>query len=401
MGFWVKIRFLVSQVNQPSLKSKSTLSMLSFWEQKNFLNYDLIVVGAGFTGLSAAINFKKKHKKAKVLVIDRGVFPSGASTKNAGFACFGSLTEILDDFWSMTPDEVLQLVEKRYTGLTQIRKQFGDQALRYQHRNGYEILGEEQLEALDQLPNINHLLKKIFNKEVFSVVKDSSKFGFSEMVKAVVKNRFEGELDPGAYLNALWEKASGLGVRILSGVSVLEVNHEEGKVLAEKKDKKEIFEFVGERVAICTNAFTKKLWPESPLEPGRGLILLSKPIEGGIPWKGGFHLDRGYVYFREVEGRLLLGGARNKDFEKEKTTEFEVNPVIKEHLNRLAQEVIFPGRPVEWEMEWTGIMAFGAKKSPIIQQIGKKTAVAVRLGGMGVAIGWQVGKELSELLSDL
>jgi glycine/D-amino acid oxidase-like deaminating enzyme len=401
MGFWVKIRFLVSQVNQPSLKSKSTLSMLSFWEQKNFLNYDLIVVGAGFTGLSAAINFKKKHKKAKVLVIDRGVFPSGASTKNAGFACFGSLTEILDDFWSMTPDEVLQLVEKRYTGLTQIRKQFGDQALRYQHRNGYEILGEEQLEALDQLPNINHLLKKIFNKEVFSVVKDSSKFGFSEMVKAVVKNRFEGELDPGAYLNALWEKASGLGVRILSGVSVLEVNHQEGKVLAEKKDKKEIFEFVGERVAICTNAFTKKLWPASPLEPGRGLILLSKPIEGGIPWKGGFHLDRGYVYFREVEGRLLLGGARNKDFEKEKTTEFEVNPVIKEHLNRLAQEVIFPGRPVEWEMEWTGIMAFGTKKSPIIQQIGKKTAVAVRLGGMGVAIGWQVGKELSELLSDL
>ncbi len=375
--------------------------MLSFWEQKNFLNYDLIVVGAGFTGLSTAIHFKKQHKKAKVLVIDRGVFPSGASTKNAGFACFGSLTEILDDFWSMTPDEVLQLVEKRYAGLTQIRKQFGDKALRYQHRNGYEILGQEQLEALEQLDSINHLLKKIFKKEVFSQVKDPSKFGFSDYVKAVVKNRFEGELDPGAYVNALWEKASHLGVRIISGVTVVEVDHEGGRVLAEKKDKKEIFEFVGERVAICTNAFTQKLWPASPLEPGRGLILLSKPVAGGIPWKGGFHLDRGYVYFREVEGRLLLGGARNKDFEKEKTTEFEVNPTIKTHLERLAQEVIFPGRALEWEMEWTGIMAFGTKKSPIIQQIGKKTAVAVRLGGMGVAIGWQVGKELSELLSDL
>ncbi len=375
--------------------------MLSFWEQKNFLNYDLIVVGAGFTGLSTAIHFKKQHKKAKVLVIDRGVFPSGASTKNAGFACFGSLTEILDDFWSMTPDEVLQLVEKRYAGLTQIRKQFGDKALRYQHRNGYEILGQEQLEALEQLDSINHLLKKIFKKEVFSQVKDPSKFGFSDYVKAVVKNRFEGELDPGAYVNALWEKASHLGIRIISGVTVVEVDHEGGRVLAEKKDKKEIFEFVGERVAICTNAFTQKLWPASPLEPGRGLILLSKPVAGGIPWKGGFHLDRGYVYFREVEGRLLLGGARNKDFEKEKTTEFEVNPTIKTHLERLAQEVIFPGRALEWEMEWTGIMAFGTKKSPIIQQIGKKTAVAVRLGGMGVAIGWQVGKELSELLSDL
>jgi glycine/D-amino acid oxidase-like deaminating enzyme len=401
MDYWVKMRFLESQVNQPSLKSKFSLPMLSFWEQKNFLHYDLIVVGAGFTGLSAAIHFKKEHKKAKVLVVDRGVFPSGASTKNAGFACFGSLTEILDDFWTMTPNEVLHLVERRYSGLKQIRKEFGDQALRYQHRNGYELIGAEQLDALEQLSSINHLLRKSFNKEVFSLVKDPQKFGFSETVKAVVKNRFEGELDPGAYLNALWTKASSLGVRILTGLSVVEVDHEEGRVLAEKRDKKEIFEFFGERVAICTNAFTQKLWPSSPLEPGRGLILLSKVIDGGIPWDGGFHLDRGYVYFREVEGRLLLGGARNQDFEKEKTTDFEVNSVVKEHLNRLAHEVIFPGKPVEWEMEWTGIMAFGAKKSPIIQQIGKKTAVAVRLGGMGVAIGWQVGKEVSELLSDL
>ena len=375
--------------------------MLSYWEQKNFLSYDLIVIGAGFTGLSAAIHYKKQNKKANVLVLDRGVFPSGASTKNAGFACFGSLTEILDDFWSMTPEEVVQLVEKRYSGLTQIRKQFGDKALRYQHRNGYELLGEEQLEALEQLTDINQLLKKIFKKEAFSLVKNPDKFGFSEQIKAVVKNRFEGELDPGAYLNALWSKASMLGVRILTGVSVVEVDHEEGRVLAEKKDKKEVFEFVGGKVAICTNAFTQKLWPASPLEPGRGLILLSKPLEGGIPWKGAFHLDKGYVYFREEEGRLLIGGARNKDFNGEKTTEFGVNPQIKEQLIRLAQEVIFPGQTLEWEMEWTGIMAFGPKKTPIIQQIGKKTVVGVRLGGMGVAIGWQVGKEVSELLSDL
>jgi len=401
MGFWVLMQYLKPQVNQPTLKIKSSPHMLSYWEQKNFLSYDLIVIGAGFTGLSAAIHFKKQNKKANVLVLDRGVFPSGASTKNAGFACFGSLTEILDDFWSMTPEEVVQLVEKRYSGLTQIRKQFGDKALRYQHRNGYELLGEEQLEALEQLTDINQLLKKIFKKEAFSLVKNPGKFGFSEQIKAVVKNRFEGELDPGAYLNALWSKASMLGVRILTGVSVVEVDHEEGRVLAEKKDKKEVFEFVGGKVAICTNAFTQKLWPASPLEPGRGLILLSKPLEGGIPWKGAFHLDKGYVYFREEEGRLLIGGARNKDFNGEKTTEFGVNPQIKEQLIRLAQEVIFPGQTLEWEMEWTGIMAFGPKKTPIIQQIGKKTVVGVRLGGMGVAIGWQVGKEVSELLSDL
>jgi glycine/D-amino acid oxidase-like deaminating enzyme len=236
---------------------------------------------------------------------------------------------------------------------------------------------------------------------VFSLVKKPEKMNFSDRVKAVVENQFEGELDPGAYLGGLWQMASLLGIRILTGVAVVEVQKEEGVVIAENSAKNRVFEFRGEKVAICTNAFTKKLWPESELEPGRGLILLSKPLDIKFPWKGSFHMDKGYVYFREIDGRLLLGGARNKDFEKEKSIEFETNPKVKSHLERLAKEVIFPNQVIQWDMEWTGIMAFGPKKSPLIQSIGQKTAVAVRLGGMGVALGWQVGKELSQVLSKM
>ena len=375
--------------------------MFSYWEQKNFFSYNLIVIGSGFTGLSTAINYKRKNPKSNVLVLEKGIFPTGASTKNAGFACFGSLTEILDDFWKMTPDEVTGLVERRYKGLQQIRKNFGDATLRYQHTHGFELLEEENLSAVDQLGEVNKMLKKLFKKEVFTLAKKPEKMGFSDRVKVVVENHFEGELDPGAYLGALWGMASKMGIKILTGVSVVEVQKDEGIVLAENSGKNKVFEFKGEKVAICTNAFSKKLWPESELEPGRGLVLLSKPLVEKVPWKGSFHLDKGYVYFRKVDGRLLLGGARNKDFEKEKSLDFEINPKIREHLKSLAVEVILPGKTIEWEMEWTGIMAFGPKKSPLIQSIGQKTAVAVRLGGMGVAIGWQVGKELSQLLSKM
>ncbi len=375
--------------------------MFSYWEQKNFFTYDLIVIGSGFTGLSTAIHYKKKHPKASVLILEKGVFPTGASTKNAGFACFGSLTEILDDFWSMNQDEVVALVEKRFKGLQQMRKTFGDSTLRYRHRHGFELLEEENVKAVDQIGDVNKLLKKLFKKDVFSLVKKPEKMNFSDRVKAVVENQFEGELDPGAYLGGLWQMASLLGIRILTGVAVVEVQKEEGVVIAENSAKNRVFEFRGEKVAICTNAFTKKLWPESELEPGRGLILLSKPLDFKFPWKGSFHMDKGYVYFREIDGRLLLGGARNKDFEKEKSIEFETNPKVKSHLERLAKEVIFPNQVIQWDMEWTGIMAFGPKKSPLIQPIGQKAAVAVRMGGMGVALGWQVGKELSQVLSKM
>lgn len=375
--------------------------MFSYWEKKHFFHYDLIVVGSGFVGLSTAIHYKSKHPKANVLVVERGVFPTGASTKNAGFACFGSLTEILDDFWHMTQDDLLALVERRYIGIKGIRKQFGEKNLGYSHTNGYELLEENQLEALDQMAGVNKLLKTVFKEDVFSLVKNPDKMGFSGQVKAIVKNKYEGELDPGSYMTSLWELAQQEGVRILTGVSVCEVRKDEGIILAEDGSGEINLEFKAKKIAICTNAFTKKLWPDSDIQPGRGLILLSKPLDFEIPWKGAFHMDKGYVYFRQIDGRLLLGGARNMDFEGEKSTDFEVNPKIKSHLEKLASEVIFPGKTLMWDTEWTGIMAFGKIKSPLIQQVGTKTVAAVRLGGMGVAIGWQVGKELSVLLSKM
>ncbi|TXE10975.1 NAD(P)/FAD-dependent oxidoreductase [Algoriphagus aquimarinus] len=375
--------------------------MFSYWETKHFFDYDLIVVGSGFVGLSTAIHYKAKHPKANVLVLERGVFPTGASTKNAGFACFGSLTEILDDFWQMTQDEVLALVERRYKGLKSIRKQFGDKNLGYAHTNGYELLEPSQLEAVDQITGVNNLLKPVFKENVFSLVKNPGKMGFAEQIKVVVKNKFEGELDPGKYMNSLWKLAQQEGIRILTGVSVCEIRKDEGIVIAEDGNGKTNLEFKSKKIAVCTNAFTKKLLPESDIQPGRGLILLSKPLDFHVPWKGTFHMDKGYVYFRQIDGRLLLGGARNKDFVGEESTDFSVNPKIKSHLEKLAREVIFPGKSMMWDTEWTGIMAFGKIKSPLIQQVGDKTVAAVRLGGMGVAIGWQVGKELSVILSKM
>lgn len=375
--------------------------MFSYWEQKNFLRYDLIVVGGGFTGLSTAINFQIKHPKAQVLILERGLFPTGASSKNAGFACFGSLTEILDDLWTMTQDEVVQLVERRYRGLLDIRKKFGEGKLQYYSRGGFELIQSDQLNALDQMEDINKMLKGIFKKKVFSNVKNYKEYGFSDHVKAIIHNRFEGELDPGAYLQQLWNKAVKLGVKILTGTEVVRFDGDGGVVFASNPTEAGQIEFTTQRIAICTNAFTKKIWPEAEVQPGRGLILLSKPLGFDTPWRGAFHYDKGYVYFREIDGRLLIGGGRNQDIQTENTLDFGVNPKIRSYLIHLAEEVVFPYRDIEWDKEWTGIMAFGPKKIPIIQPIGKKSAAAIRLGGMGVAIGWEVGKELSEILSTL
>ncbi|MHA7130779.1 NAD(P)/FAD-dependent oxidoreductase [Algoriphagus namhaensis] len=370
--------------------------MLSYWEKKNFQKADLLVIGAGFVGLSTALHFKLKNPASAVLVLERGIFPTGASSKNAGFACFGSLTEILDDLDMMSENEVLALVERRFKGLRSIRREFGDEALDYKDSGGFELLDERSLSALDRLGEINDLLRPIFDEDVFSEIKHFGNYGFGSSVKALVRNRFEGELDPGRYLSHLWQKATQAGVKILTGVEVAQLYEQNAQVQTRTGVC-----FQGGKIAVCTNAFTTQLLPQTELKPGRGLILLSERLDFEIPWQGSFHLDKGYVYFRQIDGRLLLGGGRNMDFTGEEDTNFEVNPIIKRYLNELAREIILPERSFEWEMEWTGIMGFGASKAPIVRSISPVCTVAVRLGGMGVAIGWQIGKEHARLLDEM
>ena len=70
----------------------------SYWERTQFMNeIDFIVIGAGIVGYSTALRLKKLHPNSRVVILERGNLPSGASSKNAGFACFGSASEIYDD----------------------------------------------------------------------------------------------------------------------------------------------------------------------------------------------------------------------------------------------------------------------------------------------------------------
>jgi L-2-hydroxyglutarate oxidase LhgO len=88
---------------------------LSYWEIKNwFSNVDFTIVGSGIVGLHAAIRLRERFPKAKIILLEKGTLPQGASTKNAGFACFGSISEILEDLKFHSEQEVIELVESRW-----------------------------------------------------------------------------------------------------------------------------------------------------------------------------------------------------------------------------------------------------------------------------------------------
>lgn len=373
--------------------------MLSYWEQQSLLEYDYIIVGAGITGLSTAIELREQHPKASVLVLERGIFSAGASTRNAGFACMGSLSELLDDLNVMTEAEVLALFERRKKGLEILRNRLGDDKIGYKAEGSHDLITKDEIDILERIPYANELLKSISGKDAYKIASDKiGDFGFDKnQIAALIENTCEGQLHTGKMMRSLTELAISKGVEIKTGVQVSHFEEEQNSVIVStsNSDHQQIA-FHARQLFICTNAFTPTLLPNIDLQPGRGQVLITKPIPG-LRLKGIFHFDKGYYYFREIDGRVLFGGGRNLDFAGETTTEIALNNAIQQDLEQKLKELILPGTPFEINMKWAGIMAFGQDKNPIVQRISARVAGAFRMGGMGVALGSQVAKELVAL----
>jgi gamma-glutamylputrescine oxidase len=373
---------------------------LSFWEQNSFFrDLDVIIIGSGIVGLNAAIALKEKEPRWRVAVLERGVLPSGASTRNAGFACFGSMTELLDDVAANGEAAMLALVEKRWLGLQRLRQRVGDANMDYQGHGAYELFLPEELErfehCMDNRHQLNQQLHSIIGvQEVFterSAALPSFRFG---RVSQLLYNNAEGQIDTGNMMQTLLHLVREKGVEIFNGCGVEKIEEEgtgatvlctNGWVLSAKK------------VLVCNNGFAKELFPELEVEPARNQVLITKEIPQ-LNWQGCFHYQSGYFYFRNVGKRILLGGGRHLAKAEENTTQFQITDTIKSALLTLLQEVILPNQTVAIEQWWAGILGIGSEKKPIIKQISPSVFTAVRLGGMGVAIGALVGEEGADLL---
>lgn len=366
----------------------------SFWEyQEIFEGVDFCIVGAGIVGSCTAIFLRKQFPDAKILILERGMLPKGASTKNAGFACFGSISEILDDHNSMSTHEISELIKLRIDGLQLLKSLCSPELMDYKSLGGYEVFDDASANVYTaKIEEYNNLVEQASGlKNCFSLV--DNKFGF-KFGSSMIFNQYEGQLNPVKMLMHLHKRIEESGSKIIFGANIKSIDENELSVEIINGPTLRPFKLI-----LCTNAFSKKFLPEFNLRPARNQVLVSKPIKD-LKLNGTFHYDKGYVYFRNSGNRLLIGGGRNIDPDNEATEEFGANELIKKYLMDLVQDKILSNSSFEIEYEWSGIIAVGDKKVPHIKQINKNTFAAFRLGGMGVAIGSKVAQNLTNLIAN-
>lgn len=367
--------------------------MISYWEKEYWYpKFDVTIVGSGIVGLTAALSLAEATPSIKVALIERAELPMGASTKNAGFACFGTIGELLDDLKYQSRDEVVETVRMRWSGLELLKANVPLVAMDYLNQGGYEMIADEkQFETyLDQLDRINDILEEATGHT--GTIEDKSYESPACFYHRAFFNRYESQLNPAKMIAYLMNKAKSAGITIINGMDV--IDYESGPLI--RVIGRSGMHIKTSKLLLCTNAFTNRLLNAGDIVPARNQVMVSNKLKD-LPWKGCYHYDRGYVYFRDIDDRILLGGARNIDSEAETTDNFGSNKKIEDHLEQFIRSIC-PDHEIAIEYRWSGIIATGRSKKPIIRKVDDNIVAAVRLGGMGVAIGSHVGAQAAELI---
>ncbi|MDX1665985.1 MAG: FAD-binding oxidoreductase [Saprospiraceae bacterium] len=375
---------------------------LSYWEKDVFFPFfDAVVIGGGITGMSTSIRLAELRPDWKIAVVERGPLPIGASTRNAGFACFGSPTELLDDLDQQPESKVFALVERRWKGLEKLRQRLGDQVIRYNACGGYELFlskdEEDHQQCIGMLPYLNRQLADITGLSQTFIPADGklSAMGLKG-ARHLIENPLEASIHPARMMRAWMELADKMDIHRINGLEITNIEQESSQLQLITSYG---WSITAGRVVVATNGFARQLMGDLPLQPARNQVLITHQVKGlSQRLSGCYHYDRGYYYFREVDGRLLLGGARNEDSQGEQTDDFGFNPLIRKALLDMLHTVILPGEEVAIDHWWSGILGVGKQKDPLLFWHGDRILVAVRLGGMGVAIGTLLGEEAADML---
>lgn len=275
---------------------------------------DLVVVGAGYTGLWTALRAKRRDPDARVIIIEARTVGWAASGRNGGF-CEASLTHGRDNGLSRWPNEIDHLDELGMANLDGM----GADIAHYGIDADWERVGAlgiatepHQLEWLDEwaadaASRGEQGVVRMDRAEVQASVHSPTFLG------AVFEQHSNALVHPGKLAAGLARAAEEAGVEIFEGSPVRSIDDDADSVVVRTADG-----FVTtSQVALATNVFPSLLKRNRLMTvPVYDYVLMTEPLSdaqlASIGWSGRQGLSdlaNQFHYFRlSADNRILFGG---------------------------------------------------------------------------------------------
>ncbi|MFN0154254.1 MAG: NAD(P)/FAD-dependent oxidoreductase [Gaiella sp.] len=334
---------------------------------------DVVVVGAGITGCSAALHLARRGLRVRLQ--DSREVAAGASGRNGGFALRGlsaSFDTYCESIGGQAASEVMRLTEQALEEMAG----FAGDAFRRVGSLRVAMDEEERNELqreLEALRSAGHAVEW----------RDALPGPLAGRATAALFHPTDGALQPARLVRRLATLAADAGAEIVENRRL--VSREEAG---------------GAQIVVCTDGYPSGLL--GPLEglivPTRGQVIATEPLAGR--WFETPHYGRhGFDYWHQTpDGRLVAGGFRDTSLESEFTDEEVTTPHIVSALEAFAAELA--GRPVRVDYRWAGIFGLVLDFLPVVGAVPEleRTWVAAGYSGHGNVLGYLCGRLVADAI---
>jgi len=383
------------------------------------LSYDLVIIGGGVFGLSLGCTILKNNPDKQVCILEKGLLPTGASSKNAGQGTFVCYTEFIDDVRKKGCDFAVRLVKDCLRGLQMLMTMIDNDPEIIRKTGGYDVITEKDLELVKYIDIINQELYPILNDTIFELRNEKIEYyGFDPaVVKALIYRKYDWQIHTGKLLKRLIKKFQELNGHYITGVEVTSYVETDPPPMQDQdtkidalKPRRRVRVFVkplskqvaissveGDHAVFCVNSYGSTLFEKSRVSPAREQVMITKPIKD-LKIDCNFLLELSYYYFRQIGDRLLFGGGRHLDPETEETLEMVNTEFFKKHLVQKVRE-LFPKLEFEVDYFWTGIIAYDIQGHPYrIEKLANEVYNMFGCNGTGMALCFLTADKVNKIV---
>jgi len=364
---------------------------------------DVVIVGAGYTGLNAALQLVGEHGLSTVL-LDAGQPGWGASGRNGGFACLGGAKlSINAQIKRFGLDETKRFQAAQLAAVDRVR----DNLIRYDinadtHSQAGELCLAHSPRAFVDMAQEADFATKTFGLAHDLIPKHAlrERGMFGENLHGAITIKAGFALNPLKYAQGLTDAAVRAGVALYGRSPVGQIRRDTAGYIVQTPDGT----VRAAKVIIATNGYSSD---DVPAElgprflPVLSSILVTRPISKTEQRQQGWTTDlmsydsRHLLhYFRLMpDGRFLFGqrGARRAD---------PAHTAANQRTNRRDFDRMFPAwRHIESTHYWSGLICTTLNRHPYVGPLEGTPGLFAALGyhGNGVTMASHCGRLVADL----
>jgi glycine/D-amino acid oxidase-like deaminating enzyme len=370
-----------------TLHERTTYPVLS-----NEVRADVAVVGAGFTGVSAALSLAERGYE--VVVVEANRVGWGASGRNGGqlidgFVDVDKIESRLDlaaanlayRMGLECRDLVIERIE-RYGIECDLKFGFVDLALKQRDLDYFRSEIDRKIRL-----NYPHKMQFVPKEEISSII------GSDRYIGGLV-NSGNGHLHPLNLCIGEARAAAGLGVRIFERSPVTRIRHGQAPVVETENGR-----VLAKKVVLAGNAYLGRAEPKlyGAVIPAGSYMIATERLDPSLasqllPMDMAACDQRvGLDYFRlSADKRLLFGGLCNYSGRHPKDISASLRPNMLNVFPQLEDKRI--------EYEWGGYIAISINRIPQLGRIAENTYYAQGYSGHGLAPSHLAGKVIADAI---